>query len=106
MSLRRFVPFIAIAVLVCTTGCLSVQAPREINVGSDGAESVDSSRVPRTDSHDDCRYELEKAYRALQRIEHDLARAHDKAAEYKRERDRAEDALERCQDRLERYRGD
>ncbi len=89
-------------------GC--VQAPREINIGTsrDRPEPVDSSRVPRTSSHDDCRYELQKAYDNLRYIERENARLKDKAAEYKRERDdarhereRYEDELDRCRDRLE-----
>lgn len=106
----------SVLTLACTLllglsfGCLNVQTPREVNVGTsrERPDPVDSSRVPRTSSHDDCRDELQKAYANLRYLERENARLDDKAVEYKRERDdarreceRLEDDLEHCRDRLE-----
>jgi len=91
-----------VAVAALLGGCVSVKAPREINVGgSSKPPPVDSSRVPRTSSHEDCRHELEKAYQNIQYLEREVSHWKEKADEYKRERDRCEDKLENCEDKLE-----
>lgn len=102
---RRMLVGLALGAMVWLSGCVSVQAPREVNVGSSRPEPVDSSRVPRTSSHDDCRAELEKAYQNLQYYEREIARWKDKASEYKSERDECEDELDECEERLEELEG-
>ncbi len=76
--------------LVLVSGCLSVQAPREINIGGNSS-NVDSSRVPETASHEEARAELRKSYAYIRELE-------DKKAEYKRERDRYKKRLKKYED--------
>jgi chromosome segregation ATPase len=80
------------------SGCINVQAPREVRVGG-SRERVDSSHTPRTASHEEARRELDKAYSEIRYLEKENRKLHDKADEYKRERDK-------CRDRLERYEDD
>ena len=76
--------------LVLVSGCLSVQAPRESNIGGNSGR-VDSSRVPETASHEEARVELRKSYAYIRKLE-------DKKAEYKRERDRYKKRLKKYED--------
>ncbi|MGD8454496.1 MAG: hypothetical protein PVJ57_21995 [Phycisphaerae bacterium] len=80
------------------TGCISVKAPERVVVGESRPEPVDSSRVPETASHEEARQELRKAYQNIQYLERESAHWHEKAAEYKRERDECRDKLERYED--------
>lgn len=97
----------AVVGLVCWSGCVSVKAPREVNVGgSSRPEPVDSGRVPQTASHSDCQDELYKAYQNIQYLEKENARLSDKAAEYKKEREKAERERDKYKDRLEKYEDD
>jgi predicted RNase H-like nuclease (RuvC/YqgF family) len=82
---------------VGVAGCVSVKAPKEINVGG-GAEPVDSGHVPHTDSHSEARHELKKAYAYIRDLEREREELRAKAQRYKRERDECEDRLERYED--------
>lgn len=85
-------------------GCVSVKAPREINVGSSGKPAhVDSGHVPATSSHEDCRQELDKAYQNIRYLERKVGDLERKVKKCEREKEVREDDLERCKDRLERY---
>jgi hypothetical protein len=99
MSLRVWI-LLTTACLVCAaSGCVSVKAPKEINIGSSSPpEKVDSSRVPDTRNHEEARDELRKAYRYVRYLEEEVEQLEDKAKKYKRERDRCEDRLERYED--------
>jgi hypothetical protein len=85
-------------ILVVMTGCLSVSAPKEINVGSSKPYPVDSGRVPQPQTLGEAQDIIDRAYANLQYYEEELGRCERKAKEYKRERDRCEDRLERYED--------
>lgn len=90
--------FVAAAIL---PGCVSLTAPERITIGGSDAEPVDSRNTPQISTVEEGRAELDKAYRALRRLESDnaeLARDVDKLKrernQYKRERDDYRKALE------------
>ncbi|TWT44662.1 hypothetical protein RAS1_10770 [Phycisphaerae bacterium RAS1] len=80
------------------SGCVSVKAPERIDVGREPPPPVDSSRLPATATHDECRYELEKAYQNIQYLEGENSRLERKSQEYKRERDDYKKRLKRYED--------
>lgn len=82
--------------LVAAVGCVSVQAPERIDIGSSRSEPVDSSQVPQTSSHEEAQVELRKAYGYIR----DLEQRVDKL---KREKKECEREREKCEERLERY---
>ena len=89
----------ATSLLLGLVGCVSVTAPERITVGGGSrAEPVDSSRVPDTNSHEEARAELGKAYRYIRDLERQNAHVDRKAKKYKRERDECEDRLEKYED--------
>ena len=52
-------------------GCVNARAPDVyINTGPP-PEDVDSAQVPATSTHDQCRVELERAYRQIRHLEHE-----------------------------------
>ena len=107
MSTRPWLLLAAAGLIWATAGCVSVKAPETIEIGGRGRpEPVDSSRVPATASHEEARYELQKAYRHIQWLERDNQRWREKAAEYKRERDEYKHQRDRYKDRLEKYEDD
>lgn len=97
--LRMLVVLSVGMVLVGLCGCVSVQTPREVNIGSSRPEPVDSSRVPATSSHEDCRDELRRAYQNLRYLEREHAKLERELDECDAERERYEDELERYQER-------
>ncbi len=101
MRARWAIALAATILFLPLTGCLTVQAPERIEVGSRSPEPVDSKRLPATSSHADCRSELEKAYQNIQWLESENEKLREKAARYKDERDRCKDDLERHEDRYD-----
>lgn len=97
--------------LVCSglvglgAGC-KVEAPREINVGTDYGRSrqarIDSTQVPSTASHAEARHELKKAYDrigGLQRENDRLRRKYEECKDkYEREKDKYEDLKDKYDD--------
>lgn len=71
------------------TGCFSVKAPEQINIGSGSSrpEPVDSRRVPPTTSHEHARQELAKAYQNIQYLERENDKLRRKIDEMKRKND-------------------
>ena len=87
--------------LVCWTlaGCVAVRAPDvTINTGPQ-PEQIDSSLVPPTDTHQEARAELVKAYNQIRYLEHRNARLRDKASEYREEREEYKRKYKRLKDR-------
>lgn len=82
-----------------TTGCVSVKAPERIEIGGGSPPPVDSSRLPPTQTHQECRDELVRAYQNIQHLERENAELRQKVEKHKRERDE-------CRQRLKRYEDD
>jgi hypothetical protein len=52
------------------SGCANITLPEKIEVGhGGGSQKVDSSRVPQTRNHEECRQELIKAYAYIRNLE-------------------------------------
>ena len=99
MSIRKWFLPTVICLVWAMGGCVSVKAPREINLGASGKpDPVDSRRIPQTASHEQARHELRKAYAFIQWLEKKNAKLEDDKAECKRERDKYKDRLERYED--------
>ena len=98
ISTRRWFMLAAAGLLCVSMGCVSVKAPEKIQVGSSRPEPVDTSRLPDTATHQECRQELYQAYQNIHYLEGENRRLEEKAAKYKRERDECEDRLERYED--------
>ena len=96
--------------LVCSglvglgAGC-KVEAPREINVGTDYGRSrqtrIDSTQVPATTSHAEARQELKKAYYRIGQLERDNERLQRKYDECKDKYERAKDKYEDLKDKYD-----
>ena len=95
----RWLVLLAAGMLSGAVGCINVQTPREINVGTSRPEPVDSSRVPHPQTLAEAQTELDRAYANLQYLERRNAELDNKASKYKRERDA-------CRDRLDKYEDD
>jgi|GEM_PF-1580846 len=107
MHLRFWLCFTACALMLSQAGCISVTAPKEVNVEGGGRpQRVDSSRIPNPQTLEEARFELRKAYENLQWMEDEVADSKNDKAKYKRDRDKYKKRLERCEDRLERYEDD
>ena len=107
MSIRKWFLPTVICLVWAMGGCVSIKAPREINVGARSRpDPVDSSRIPQTASHEQARHELRKAYTYIQWLEREKAELEDDKAEYKRERDKYKRERDKYKDRLERYEDD
>lgn len=82
-------------------GC-KVEAPREINVGTDYGRSrqtrIDSTQVPQTTSHAEARQELKKAYYRIGGLERENDRLRRKYEECKDKYDRVKDKYEDLKD--------
>ncbi len=84
--------------LLVLIGCVSVRVPERVEIHAGKPPPVDSSRVPATATHEECRTELDLAYQNLQYLEREAERWQRKAEEYQRERDEARRKLKRYED--------
>jgi len=96
--------------LVCSglvglgAGC--VEAPREINIGTDYGRSrqarIDSTQIPPTANHAEARQELKKAYYRIGQLEREkdrLQRKYDECKDkYEREKDKYKDLKDKYDD--------
>ncbi len=85
----------SLAILV---GCLNVNVPEEVVVHHQADARVDSSRVPQTRNLEQCRTELNKAYRYIQTLERKNKSLEKDKAELKLENKQLKKRLERYED--------
>lgn len=97
------IPAVA-AILLC--GCLNVKAPDKIVIGGGESEPVDSSRTPQISSVEEGRTELDRAYRAIRRLESQNAELEKDKDELKRERNQYKHERDDYRKQLEKSRGD
>ncbi len=92
----KFIVGLVVSILFITlSGCATINVPEDINVNYGGRSSkVDSSRVPQTRNHEECRAELNKAYnyirsleRKNQKLEKDKAELKAQMKRYKKYKD-------------------
>ena len=99
--LRIRLPAASLAALftltVLSAGCVSVKAPESINVNNRPSR-IDSSRVPKTRSHEEARQLLAEAYERnryleskVDKLERDKDELKEERDEYKRKYKRAKD---------------
>ncbi len=91
------------AVGIGLAGCVNIDTPDQINVGSSsGRRPIDSSRVPPTKSHEEARQKIAQSYERIRYLEakvRDLEKDKDELKDkrdeykrkYKREKDRHDD---------------
>ena len=84
------------------TGCVSARAPENIYVGSGPrAADVDSSAIPHTETHEQARAELVKAYQQIRYLEHEHDRCRDKLADARRRGDEYKSKYKRLKDKYD-----
>jgi len=89
---------VVLAGLLGVAGCLQVQAPKEINVGTGrGHEPIDTSRVPPTQSHEEARQKLAEAYDRISYLE-------GKVRGLEKDKRELKSDLEECKDKMKRQR--
>ncbi|MFQ6049259.1 MAG: hypothetical protein ACE5K7_07840 [Phycisphaerae bacterium] len=77
-------------------GCMNIEAPREIRIGAGPTQAeLDSTRIPKTTSHEQARQELRKAYYRIGQLERENARLRQQRDEYKAKYKRLRDRYER-----------
>ena len=74
------------ALTVLLAGCVSVKAPEKISIG-DHPHRVDSTRVPRTRSHEEARQRLAEAHERIHYLEAKVTRLERDKEKLKTERD-------------------
>jgi len=99
MRAAHWVGVLGTVLFMVLTGCVKAPERIDVRVGSDRPAAVDSSRVPQTATHEECRAELARAYDNLQHLERENAELRRKADEYKRQRDE-------CRRQLKKYEKD
>ena len=105
MGYRWWLLAAACGLLWASVGCVNVQAPERVELrAGHRPEPVDSSHVPATQSHEECRAELVKAYENIRYLEGENEHLRDKLAECKRDRERYKDELKACEKRHEKRR--
>ena len=91
---------LVIGLVLFLPACLSIKAPDNISGDFSGwrNESFDASQVPKTNSHEEAKSELEKAYaqirhlnRKVEKLEESKRKAKDERDEWKRKYKRLED---------------
>lgn len=102
--MRTLLLAVCLSAATCmATGCVNARAPENIYIGGSGPQpaDVDSSRVPDTQTHEQARAELVKAYRQIRYLEHEHARcqrklekARERGDDYKRKYKRLKDRLD------------
>lgn len=79
---------------LAASGCVSVTAPREINVQGSAPRRVDTSRVPPTRDHQEARARLAEAYDRLDYLENKVKRLETENERLENERDHWEERYE------------
>jgi hypothetical protein len=91
--MRNFVVGLVMAALMVSfSGCATINVPDKIDVGyGGGSQKVDSSQVPQTRNHEECRAELIKAYGYIRSLERKNAKLENKVSELKKQLKRYKD---------------
>lgn len=77
-------------------GCLNVQAPEKIEIGSGrGREPIDTSRIPETRSHEEARQKLAEAYERIKYLEGKVNSLEKDKRELKKDKEDIKDKYER-----------
>jgi len=93
--------------LMLLAGCspsVKVNVP-PVNI-SRGGSSVDSSRVPRTSTHGQCRQELERAYARIRQLEGTVRKRERKIDDLERDKDELKEDVKRLKKQLKKYQDD
>ena len=69
IKMGKFFVGLAIMSILAVIGCASITVPENINVGYGQPSKVDSERVPKTRTLEDCHTELNRAYVYIRRLE-------------------------------------
>ena len=98
---------VAGALLMLSTGCVSVKAPERVEIGTGSrTEAVDSSEVPNPRTLEEARYELRKAYGRIKYLEDKVADLEHDKAKCKREKDRYKKERDHYKKMLKEYKDD
>lgn len=90
------------AMLAGLAGCVNVQAPERIEVGSSpGREPIDTSRVPPTGSHEEARRKIAEAYQRIDYLDRKVRDLKEDKEKYKDERDEYKDKYKRLKKRYD-----
>ncbi len=99
--MEKFISFTRLSILALIftfAGCATINVPDKIDVGYGQSPKVDSSRVPETRNHEECRAELRKAYGYIQSLERKNQKLEKDKAELKAKNSRLEKQLKRYKD--------
>jgi hypothetical protein len=98
--MRNFVVgLVMTALIVSFAGCATINVPDKIDIGSGGgSQKVDSSRVPETRNHEECRAELIRAYGYIRNLERKNAKLEKDKSELKTKVSELKKQLKRYKD--------
>lgn len=94
---------IAAAGLLLGLGCATVRLPESVNVNTGSTRRVDSSQVPKTSTHGECRDELHRAYAEIRRLERKIDGYRRDIDELKDDKKALKKKIKRLEKKLDRY---
>ncbi len=88
-------------------GCMNLKVDANVPDYSGGSHrKINSSRVPKTSSYQDCRYELNRAYNYIGSLEKKVQKREKKIDKLERDKKKLKKENSRLKDRLKRYEDD
>ena len=85
-------------------GCASINVDAKIpSAYVSHSPRVDSSKVPKTSTHAECREELERAYEYIRYLERKVEKREKKIAKLEKDKKELKRKISRLEDKLEKY---
>jgi len=102
--MKYFISFIVVGWMLFSVGCANLKINANVPEGYiPRSPKVDSSRVPKTSTHAECREELERAYEYIRYLEHKVEKRENKIDKLERDKKELKRKISRLEDKLEKY---
>ncbi len=90
--------------LLLFVSCASINVDAKIPSGYvSHSPKVDSSRIPKTSNHTECREELERAYEYIRYLERKVEKREHKIEKLEKDKKELKRKISRLEDKLEKY---
>ncbi len=102
--MKKFLLGLAISSVIWIIGCASINVDAKIPSGYiSHSPKVDSSHVPKTSTHAECRDKLEQAYEYIRYLEHKVQKREKKIKKLEKDKKELKHKIDKLEDKLEKY---
>lgn len=105
--MKKIILLSAVLCLGTFVGCMDIKVDTKVpDYSGRSHRKVDSSRVPKTSSHKDCREKLNRAYEYIGSLERKVKKCEKKIDKLEQDKKKLKKEKSQLKDKLERYEDD